>query len=75
MTDAEKMAFNHGYLIACCNIKHLHSEEIIACDVLAQLGLIQSDVDAMDLTEYDAEALAEIRTSRGDDPIEGPHHD
>jgi len=62
--------FNRGYLIACRNIANLHNEECIAADVLMEAGITQAEVDAMDLSEYDAEALVEIRAARNDDPIE-----
>jgi len=67
--DAEALAFKAGYLIACCNIAHLHDEPGIACDVLAEAGITQADVKAMDLCEYDIKALTEIRRQRSDDPI------
>ena len=69
MDKKEKRAFNRGYLIACCNLQNMHYEASIASDVLAEIGVTQSEVDAMDLCEYDAAALVEIRKARGDDPI------
>jgi hypothetical protein len=69
--DAEALAFKAGYLIACCNIVNLHDEPGIACDVLAEAGITQADVKAMDLCDYDARALKIIRKQRPDrgDPI------
>lgn len=69
--DAEALAFKAGYLIACCNIAHLHDEPGIACDVLAEAGITQADVKAMELCDYDARALKEIRKQRPErgDPI------
>ncbi|RWR30523.1 hypothetical protein D2T29_12695 [Sinirhodobacter populi] len=69
MTDAEKAAFNHGYLIACCNIENLHKEGPIAADVLAEAGISSAEVKAMNLSEYDARALRSIRKARSVDPI------
>ncbi|GFE97537.1 hypothetical protein [Gluconobacter sp. Gdi] len=70
MREAKKQAFNQGYLIACCNLTNLHDEPSIACDVLAECGLTEDDIKAADLTEYDAKALAKIRSARGGrDPI------
>lgn len=69
MTDAEKRAFNRGYLIACCNVANLHDEPCIASDVLAEAGISKREVKAMDLAEYDSAALREIRKSRTQDPL------
>jgi hypothetical protein len=63
------VAFNHGYVIACCNLQNLHGSADEACDVLAELGVKQHEIEAMDLSEYDATALAEIRVARKDDPV------
>lgn len=63
----KREAFNRGYLIACCNISHLHNEEGIAADVLTEGDLTESDLS--DLTEYDAKALSKIRSERNFDPI------
>lgn len=69
MTEAEKAAFNNGYLIACCNLTNMHNEPCLASDVLAELGIVEADVATMDLSEYDARALAEIRKARSRDPL------
>jgi hypothetical protein len=69
LEEARRLDFNRGYLIACCNIANLHNEECIASDVLIEAGIVQSDVTAMDLNEYDAAALVRIRAARSDDPI------
>lgn len=58
-----------GYLIACCNIENLHNETDIAADVLIECPISQEDVDGMDLSDYDAEALERIRAARAEDPI------
>ncbi len=58
--------FNRGYLIACCDMMNLHGDSRIASDTLAQAGITQSDVKKMDLTEYDAAALADIRQEHPD---------
>jgi hypothetical protein len=63
---AVRAAFNRGYLIACTNMMNLHKDAQVAADTLAQAHITQADVDAMDLCEYDAEALAEIRLEPND---------
>jgi len=72
MSPAETAAFKAGYLLACCTMQNMHDQPGIACDVLAEAGITENDVAAMDLCEYDAKALAEIRTARGanGDPVE-----
>lgn len=67
--EAEKRAFNHGYLIATANIMNLHGEEVIAGDVLDQLGVSADEIRAMDLSEYDMDALEPL-LSRTQEP---PH--
>lgn len=68
--EAEKIhEFNRGYVIACCNTSNLHNEPTIACDVLAELDISEDDIQRMDLAEYDATALAEIRKQRKEDPV------
>lgn len=61
--------FNVGYLIACCNIANLHNQPDIAADVLAEASISEKEVKAMDLSEYDSQALEEIRRCRSEDPI------
>lgn len=61
--------FNIGYVIACCNIQNLHDEPTIAWDALAELGIKQSAIDAMELSEYDSAAMSEILASRGDETL------
>jgi hypothetical protein len=61
-------AFNHGYVIACCNISNLHNDEVIAHDVLANLGVAKHEVVAMDLSEYDLTALKKIEKCRSQSP-------
>lgn len=70
MTEAEALAFNQGYLTACCNIFNLHGEDCVAADVLAEAGISQAEVTAhYDLTDYDQKALDKIRKARSDDPL------
>ena len=71
MSPAETRAFKAGYLIACCNLVNLHDRPELAHDVLAEGSITQADVDAMDISDYDAAALRLIRTSRpsNGDPI------
>lgn len=71
MIDAEKLAFAHGYLLACCNLVNMHDRPELANDVLGEAGITQAEVQAMGLSEYDAKALAKIREARPNmgDPI------
>ncbi|KAB2728213.1 hypothetical protein [Brucella anthropi] len=61
--DAEKSAFEHGYVLACCNIVNLHDEPTIAHCTLSELGVTRTAVKAMDLSEYDLKALRKIERS------------
>lgn len=49
--------FNRGYMIAVANLMNLHGDEVIARDVLMQLGASREDMEALDLTDYDLEPL------------------
>lgn len=69
MSDAEKSAFKAGYLLACCNLVHLHDEDCLAADVLAEAGLTKADIRTMDLTDFDKRVLKKIRKARRNDPI------
>ncbi|PEN28156.1 hypothetical protein [Acetobacter fabarum] len=69
LASRKRENFNAGYLIACCNIVNMHNEEGIASDILAQAGITEAEVKALDLSEYDANALAEIRKASSEDPI------
>jgi regulator of RNase E activity RraB len=69
MNKAEIKAFNSGYLIACTNAMNLHGNSVICANTLSQAGITQTQVDAMDLSKYDADALAKIR-EENPDPIE-----
>jgi len=64
-----KAELARGYLIACCNVANLHNMHDVASDVLIEMPITQTEVNAMDLSDYDAKALAEIRAARADDPI------
>lgn len=69
LATESKRSFNAGYLIACCNLCNIHNEGSIAADVLSQVDITRSEVSAMDLSEYDSNALQIIRRSRIPDPI------
>ncbi|ASL39503.1 hypothetical protein CBI36_02905 [Acetobacter oryzifermentans] len=69
LATESKRSFNFGYLTACCNLCNMHNEGSIAADVLSQVDITQSEVAAMDLSEYDSNALQIIRRSRIPDPI------
>ncbi|WP_415279263.1 hypothetical protein [Brucella sp. BZ] len=66
--DAEKSAFEHGYVLACCNIINLHDEPTIAHDTLSELGVTRAAVKAMNLSEYDLKALRKIERDRSRSP-------
>jgi hypothetical protein len=72
MTDEKRKAFNAGYLLACCNVQNMHGMDCIAADVLAEAGITLADLQAMDLSEDDANALSAIREARDKDPILHP---
>lgn len=70
MTEAETRAFKAGYLLACCNLVHSHDRPDLASDVLGEADIAAADVADMDLTDFDAKALAEIRAARPNaDPL------
>ncbi|MFT8886530.1 MAG: hypothetical protein ABF946_10050 [Acetobacter papayae] len=69
LASSKRASFNAGYLIACCNVYNMHNEEGIASDILAQAGITEAEIEAVDLSEYDAAALTEIRKASGEDPI------
>jgi hypothetical protein len=69
MTEAEVLAWKHGYLMACCNMNSMFDRPGMAADVLGQATITQVNVDAMDLCEFDIAELAKIRAGRKDDPI------
>lgn len=59
--DAAKTeCFNFGYVLASANILHLHDEPVIASDVLREAGLGWSEITAMDLSDYDMDAIKVI---------------
>lgn len=60
INQVKKDAFAHGYLIAVANIMNLHGEDVIAEDVLQELGETADAIERLDLTEYDAEPLKEL---------------
>lgn len=57
INQVRKDAFAHGYLIAVASIMNLHGEDVIAEDVLQELGETADAIERLDLTEYDAEPL------------------
>lgn len=69
MTKEERAAWQNGYLIACCNLANMHDRPCLASDVLAEGGITKSEVEQMDLSEYDRRALDKIRKARSKDPI------
>lgn len=68
LAAAEKAAFEHGYVLACCNIVNLHDEPTIAHCTLSELGVTRADVKAMNLSEYDLKALRKIERDRSRSP-------
>lgn len=67
-----KAEFNIGYVIACCNLINLHGADIAAVDTLKQLGITRTEIDAMDLSEYDLSALMLLDGHFGGDQIYAP---
>lgn len=65
---AEKTAFEHGYVLACCNIVNLHDEPTIAHCTLSELGITREAVKDMNLSEYDLKALRKIERDRSRSP-------
>lgn len=65
MSANDKLDFERGYVLACCNLWHLHREDAVAYDVLSELGVSRADVRRMGLTEYDLTALRKIEKARG----------
>ena len=59
-TEAEVRAFNRGYLIACCNIVNGYDEPSMAADLVSSLDITASQINDMDLSEYDSDAVTEI---------------
>jgi len=58
--ELKKNSFHHGYLIATANIVNLHGEDIIAGDVLNELGLTEGIIKKLDLSDYDAKPLRRL---------------
>jgi hypothetical protein len=61
--EAEREAhddFTRGYLIAVANIMHTHGEDVIAQDVLSQLGAGEGAIKRLGLCEYDAPVLRKL---------------
>lgn len=52
--------FKAGYLIAVANIMHLHHEDVIAEDVLRELGATEDVLKRLDLSDYDAKPLRKL---------------
>lgn len=65
----DSFEFKRGYLLACTNMMNLHGDSVIAYDTLIQVNITEAEVKAMDLAEYDAAGLAEIRAEGRSDPI------
>ncbi|MCX2696669.1 hypothetical protein [Ochrobactrum chromiisoli] len=68
LAAAEKIAFEHGYVLACCNIVNLHDEPTIAHDALSELGVTRQAVKAMNLSEFDMKALRKIERGSAGSP-------
>jgi hypothetical protein len=52
--------FQAGYLIAVANIMNLHGEDVVAEDVLRELGATASVLRDMDLSDYDLKPLRKL---------------
>ncbi|QTG12926.1 hypothetical protein G6M86_06575 [Agrobacterium tumefaciens] len=70
--EKAKAVFEHGYVIACCNLVHLHDEPGLAFDTLSELGVTKEAVTAMGLTDYDMEALRQIEEARNSQQLYAP---
>ena len=68
-SDSDTLEFKRGYMLACCNLVNMHDEPTIGAEVLAAADITKADVKAMDLTDYDATALREMRKYGRFDPI------
>lgn len=66
---ADSLDFKQGYLMACTTLTNLHREPGMARDVLQEINISEEDISAMDLNDWDAEGLADIRAEPGGDPI------
>lgn len=60
LREADKRSFNAGYLIAVANIMNLHHEDVIAKDVLRELGCTKLEMERLDLADYDLKPLREL---------------
>ena len=56
----KKDAFTQGYLLAVSNIVNLHGEDVVAEDVLDQLGETEGCIKRLDLCDYDAKPLRKL---------------
>lgn len=49
--------FARGYLLAVANIMHLHGEDTIASDVLAESGVTKAAMERLGFDTYDVKRL------------------
>ncbi len=52
--------FTCGYLLAVANILHLHGDEVIAGDVLGELGVTEGVLRRADFGDYDTKPLRKL---------------
>jgi hypothetical protein len=57
MSLTKEKSFTAGYVLAVANIVHTHDEPVIAEDVLRELGILEPELDGLDLTDFDLEVL------------------
>ncbi|MBN8241742.1 hypothetical protein JF546_01800 [Nitratireductor aquimarinus] len=60
--------FERGYVIACANLMALHDNEVIAADVLRELGIHWSKIARAGLCDCDIDALRKLR-GYNDNPV------
>ncbi|WP_057465794.1 hypothetical protein [Pseudovibrio sp. POLY-S9] len=61
--------FETGFLLACLQVATEHGAPEISADVLRNAGISERAIEAIDLTDDDKIALANIRDARGEDPF------
>ena len=54
------LLFQAGYLLAVSNLVNMHGADTEAADVLAELGVTESILKKLDLSDYDAKPLRRL---------------
>jgi hypothetical protein len=66
-----ELEFARGYVIACCNLSNLHREPSMARDIFLELGVTKAEIEKMDLSEHDLEAIKEMNEAGGAELLDG----